>query len=151
MNYLTTRRPMRNLFNLYNEMGRAFGDFFGSHEEGTDTEEVYWMPTVDVSETENDFEIRAELPGVSERDVSVSVTDNRLTVKGEKRQETETEGKNYHRVERRYGNFQRSFTLPRNIETSNIKAGFKDGVLTLTIPKAEAAKPAEIPITTNDS
>ncbi len=151
MNYLTTRRPMRNLFNLHNEMGRAFGDLFGSHESGTDTEETYWMPTVDISETENYFEIRAELPGVSESDVNISVTDNRLTVKGEKRQEAETDGKNYHRVERRYGNFQRSFTLPRNVETSNIKAGYTDGVLTLTIPKAEEAKPTEIPIRTDGS
>ena len=149
MNYLTTRRPMRNLFGLHNEMGRIFGDLFASQEGETDVEETYWMPTVDVSETENDFEIRAELPGVSESDVNVSVTDNRLTVKGEKRQETETDGKNYHRVERRYGSFQRSFTLPRNVETSNIKAGFQDGVLTLTIPKAEEAKPTEIPISIN--
>ena len=149
MNYLTTRRPMRNLFGLHNEMGRIFGDLFASQEGETDAEESYWMPTVDVSETENDFEIRAELPGVSESDVNVSVTDNRLTVKGEKRQETETDGKNYHRVERRYGSFQRSFTLPRNVETSNIKAGFQDGVLTLTIPKAEEAKPTEIPISIN--
>ncbi len=149
MNYLTTRRPMRNLFGLHNEMGRIFGDLFASQEGETDAEESYWMPTVDVSETENDFEIRAELPGVSESDVNVSVTDNRLTVKGEKRQETETDGKNYHRVERRYGSFQRSFTLPRNVETSNIKAGFTDGVLTLTIPKAEEAKPTEIPISIN--
>ena len=103
MNYLRTHRPMRNLFGLHSEMGRVFGDLFGSQESGTDTEETYWMPTVDISETENDFEIRAELPGVSEGDVNISVTDNRLTVKGEKRQEAETEGKNYHRVERRYG------------------------------------------------
>jgi HSP20 family protein len=139
---------MRNLFGLHNEMGRIFGDLFAPQEGGTDPEETYWIPTVDVSETENDFEIRAELPGVSENDVNVSVTDNRLTVKGEKRQEAETDGKNYHRVERRYGSFQRSFTLPRNVEASNIKAGFNDGVLTLSIPKPEAAKPTEIPVTT---
>ena len=139
---------MRNLFNLHNEMGRAFGDLFGSQEGETDTEETYWMPTVDISETENHFEIRAEIPGVSEKDVSISVTDNRLTVKGEKRQEAETKDKNYHRVERRYGSFQRSFTLPRHVETSDIKAGYTDGVLTVSIPKPEAAKPAEIPITT---
>ena len=151
MNYLTTRRPMKNLFSLHNEMGRVFGDLFGSQEGETDTEETYWMPTVDISETENNFEIRAELPGVAEGDVNVSVTDNRLTVKGEKRQDAETEGKNYHRVERRYGSFQRSFTLPRNVETSNIKAGFADGVLTLTIPKAEEAKPTEIPVMTDGS
>lgn len=149
MNYLTTRRPMRNLFNLHNEMGRIFGDAFGSQEGGTDTEETYWIPTVDIAETESGYEIRAELPGVSEEDVNVSVTDNLLTVKGEKRQEAETEGKNYHRVERRYGSFQRSFTLPRHIETDAIKAEFKDGILTLGIPKAEVAKPTEVPITVN--
>ena len=149
MNYLTTRRPMRNLFSFHNEMGRIFGDLFAPHESETDREEVSWMPTVDISETENGYEIRAELPGVSENDVNVSVTDNVLTVKGEKQQEKETEGKNYHRVERRYGSFQRSFTLPRHAETDAIKAGFKDGILTLGIPKAEAAKPTEVPIKVN--
>ena len=149
MNYLTTRRPMRNLSGLHNEMGRIFGDLLGSDENGTDTENTAWMPTVDISETENGFEIRAELPGVSESDVNVSVTDNRLTIKGEKHQAEETDGKNYHRVERRYGSFQRSFTLPRHVETDGIKAGFADGVLTLEIPKAEVAKPTEIPITIN--
>lgn len=149
MNYLTTRRPMRNLFGLHNEMGRIFGDLLGSTENGTDMEDTPWMPVADICETENGFEIYAELPGVSESDVNISVTDNLLTIKGEKHQETETEGKNYHRVERRYGSFQRSFTLPRHIETDGIKAKFTDGVLTLEIPKAEVAKPTEISITTN--
>ena len=149
MTYLATRKPMRNLFSLHNQMEKVFSDLFTSHEGETDTDNTAWMPTVDVSETENGFEIRAELPGVSEKDVNVSVTDNLLTIKGEKHQEEETDGKNYHRVERRYGSFQRSFTLPRHIETDAIKAEFKDGVLTLGIPKAEAAKPTEIPITVN--
>ena len=148
MTYLTTRRPMRNLFNFHNEIERIFGDVFGSQEGGTDTEETYWMPTVDIAETENGYEIRAELPGVSEDDVNVSVTDNLLTVKGEKRHETEMEGKNYHRVERRYGSFQRRFTLPSEVATDDIKAEFTDGVLTLSIPKPETVKPTEIPITT---
>ena len=149
MNYLTTRRPMRNLFGLHNEMGQIFGDLLGSTENGTDMEDTPWMPVADICETENGFEIYAELPGVSESDVNISVTDNLLTIKGEKHQETETEGKNYHRVERRYGSFQRRFTLPRHIETDGIKAKFTDGVLTLEIPKAEVAKPTEISITTN--
>ena len=149
MTYLTTRRPMRNLFNLHNQMEKVFSDLFASHEGETDTEGTTWMPTVDISETGNGFEIRAELPGVSEKDVNVSVIDNLLTIKGEKHQEEETDGKDYHRVERRYGSFQRSFTLPRHIETDAIKAEFKDGVLTLSIPKAEAAKPTEVPITVN--
>ena len=148
MTYLTTRRPMRNLFSFHNEIGRIFGDAFGSQEGGTDTEETYWIPMVDIAETESGYEIRTELPGVSEDDVNVSVTDNLLTVKGEKRQEAETEGKNYHRVERRYGSFQRRFTLPSEVATNDIKAEFTDGVLTLSIPKPETVKPTEIPITT---
>ena len=147
MSYLTTRRPMRNLFGLHNEMGRVFGDLLGSSENETD--DTIWMPAADICETENGFEIRAELPGVSEDDINVSVTDNLLTIKGEKRQEENSEGKNYHRVERRYGSFQRSFTLPRHVETDGIKAGFTDGVLTLEIPKAEVTKPTEIRIATN--
>jgi HSP20 family protein len=149
MRHLATRRPVGNLFSLHNEMEKIFGDLFASQESETNGESTSWMPTVDISETENGFEILAELPGVTESDVHVSVTDNLLTIKGEKQHEKETDDKNYHRVERRYGSFQRSFTLPRNVETTDIKAEFKDGVLTLNIPKAEEAKPTEIPITAN--
>ncbi len=149
MRHLATRRPVGNLFNLHNEMGKIFGDLFASQESETSGESTSWMPTVDISETENSFEILTELPGVTESDVRISVTDNLLTIKGEKQQEKETDDKNYHRVERRYGSFQRSFTLPRNVEAADIKAGYKDGVLTLTIPKSEAAKPTEIPISAN--
>ena len=141
MTYLTTRRPMRNLFSLHNEMGRVFGDLFAPHEGGTDTEETAWMPTVDVSEMENGFEIRAELPGVAKDDLHVSVKDNLLTLSGEKRQEKVDDAQNYRRVERRYGSFQRRFTLPSEVETDDIKAEFSDGVLTLSIPKPETAKP----------
>lgn len=147
MALLTTRRPIGNLFNLHNEMGRIFEDLFEAREGRTATDNTPWMPSVDISETDDSFEVRAELPGVTESDVHVSVTDNVLTIKGEKRQEKETDDKNYHRVERRYGNFQRTFTLPRNIEFPAITAAFSDGVLTLTIPKAEEAKQTQIPIT----
>lgn len=146
MRYLTTRRPIGNLFSLHNEMGRIFGDLFDSQEDSSDSKETAWTPSVDVAESETGYEVRAELPGVSENNVNVSVTDNLLTIKGEKRQEEKSEDNNYHRVERRYGNFQRSFTLPRNVETGDIKAGFKDGVLTLNIPKVEEAKPTEVQI-----
>lgn len=150
MAYLTTRKPIGNLFNLHNEMGRLFGDLLSSQDGESNTENSSWMPTVDISETENGFEIHAELPGVTDDDLNVSVTDNLLTIKGEKRQEEKTEGKNYHRVERRYGSFQRSFTLPRQVNTSDIKAGFKDGILTLSIPKVEEAMPTEIQINTSE-
>lgn len=139
-------RPIGNLFSFHNEVGKIFGDLFASQENGTDGEHISWKPTVDIAETETGFEVRAELPGVTENDVHVSVTDNLLTIKGEKRQENAEDSKNYRRVERRYGSFERRFTLPPKVETDNIKAEFKDGVLTLSIPKPEEAKPKEIPI-----
>ena len=148
MNYLTTCRPMRNLFGLHNEMGRIFGDLLGSDENGTDTENTPWMPTADICETENGFEIRAELPGVAKDDLSVSVKDNFLTLSGEKRQENTDDTQNFRRVERRYGSFQRRFTLPSDVVADDIKADYTDGVLTLSIPKPEAAQPTEVPITT---
>ncbi len=140
MTYLTTRSPIRNLFTLHNELRQAFD---------TEDRTAYWTPRVDVSETESGFEIRAELPGITEADVNISVIDNVLTLKGEKRQDAETEGKDYRRTERRYGTFERRFTLPKHTEIADIRARFRDGVLTLGIPKPEAAKPTEIPITVN--
>ena len=127
-------------------MGRVFGDLLSSNDSENSEESRSWIPTVDITETDSGFEIYAELPGVAQDDVQVSVTDNLLTIKGEKHQKQETENENFHRVERRYGTFQRSFTLPRHVDTANIKAEYKDGILTLTIPKAEAAKPKEIQI-----
>ncbi len=149
MTYLTTRRPIGNLFNLHNEMGRLFGGLLSSQDSDVNAENASWMPTVDISESENGFEIHAELPGVKESDVNISVSDNLLTIKGEKQAEEKTDEKNFHRVERRYGSFQRSFTLPRQVDTTQIKAGYKDGILTLTIPMSEEAKPTEIPISTD--
>lgn len=146
MTLITTRRPIGNLFNFHNEMGRIFGDLLGSNDVDTNTESSSWVPTVDITETDNSYEIHVELPGVLETDVNVSVTDNLLTIKGEKRQEEKSDDRNIHRIERRYGSFQRSFTLPQQINTGDIKAGFKDGILTLNIPKVEEAKPTEIPI-----
>lgn len=149
MTLLTTRRPIGNLFNLHHEMGRIFGDILGSDDVETNSDSSLWVPTVDITETENSYEIYIELPGVNEDDVNVTVTDNLLTIKGEKRQERNSEEKNIHRVERQYGTFQRSFTLPLQVNTAEIKAGFKDGILTVNVPKVEEAKPTEIPIEVN--
>ncbi len=146
MTYLTMRRPVNSLFNLHNQMGRVFGNLLSANDSENSEESTSWMPTVDISEMDSGFEIHVELPGVAQDDVQVSVTDNLLTIKGEKHQKQETENKNFHRVERRYGTFQRSFTLPKHVDTANIKADYKDGILALTIPKAEAAKPKEIQI-----
>ena len=112
MNYVTLRRPARNLFRLHGEMGQMFNDLFASPNEPTDETEYRWSPSVDIAETDSGFEVRAELPGVKQEDVNVSVRDNVLTLRGEKRQEETEEGKNYRRVERHYGSFQRAFHTP---------------------------------------
>lgn len=145
---LTLRRPKRHLFDIYDGMDRIFDDFFGRWPAflRAESRDWDWRPPVDISETDDNVEIRAEIPGLSEKDVSVSVTDNVLTLKGEKKHESEVNEENYHRVERAYGHFHRSFTLPANLQTDNAKATFKDGVLTLSIPKAEEVKPKEIKI-----
>ena len=141
MTYLTLRRPTRNLFKFYSPL-------FAPQSTKTDEDRYHWAPSVDVSETDDSFEVHAELPGVAKDDLHVSVKDNLLTLSGEKRQEKVDDAQNYRRVERRYGSFQRSFTLPSEVETDDIKAEFSNGVLALSIPKPEAVKPAEIPITT---
>jgi len=101
---------------------------------------------VDIYETEEAIVLKAELPGVDPKDVEVRVEDNTLYLKGERKFEKEVKEQNYHRVERSYGSFARSFSLPNSISTDKVKAEFKDGLLTLTMPKREEAKPKTIKI-----
>jgi HSP20 family protein len=101
---------------------------------------------VDISENDNSFILHAELPGLKKEEIKVTLQDNVLTVKGKQRTETKEENKNYHLCERRYGKFLRSFRLPSPVDNKKIEASFKDGLLTLTLPKAEEAKPKEIEI-----
>ena len=133
---MTTQRGFDRLFK------EAFTPFFGDTEPSTHT----WAPPVDIFETENDIVLKAELPGVEPKDVEVKVEDNTLYLKGERKFEKEVANENYHRVERSYGSFARSFTLPNSINTEKVKAEFKDGLLTLTLPKREEAKPRTVKI-----
>ena len=105
-----------------------------------------WMPTVDISETEGEYLIKAELPEVRKEDVKVTVENGVLTLQGERRQEKEEKGKRFHRVERSYGSFVRSFTLPESVDESSVKAEYKDGVLNLHLPKSEKVKPKAIDV-----
>lgn len=105
-----------------------------------------WMPIVDISETDGEYLIKAELPEVKKEDVKVTVENGVLTLQGERRQEKEEKGKKYHRVERSYGSFVRSFTLPESIDESGVKAEYKDGVLNLHLPKSEKVKPKAIEV-----
>jgi HSP20 family protein len=95
---------------------------------------------LDISETETDIEVTADLPGVDEKDVEISLADDRLTIKGEKKAETETKEKDHHLLERSYGSFERMTTLPCDVDAEKVKAEFKDGVLKITLPKAPEAK-----------
>lgn len=105
-----------------------------------------WAPTVDISETDAEYAIKAELPEVKKEDVKVTVEDGVLTLQGERKQEKEEKGKKYHRIERSYGRFVRSFTLPDTVDESKVKAEYTDGVLHLHLPKSEKAKPKQIDV-----
>jgi HSP20 family protein len=102
-----------------------------------------WNPAVDIAEHDDAYAVKIELPGVAKDDVRIVMHENMLTVRGEKKQEKEAKGSNYHRVERSYGVFQRSFALPTSVKGDNIDATFKDGVLSISLPKAEGAKRKE--------
>jgi HSP20 family protein len=105
-----------------------------------------WIPAVDVEESADEYLIRAEMPGLKKEDVKISLQENVLTISGEKKSEAKSDNKRYHRLERTYGSFQRSFSLPEPIKADKIGASFKDGVLEVKIPKSEETKPREIDI-----
>ena len=105
-----------------------------------------WAPAVDICENENNIVLKAELPGVDPKDVEVRVEDNTLYLKGERKFEKDTKEENYHRIERSYGSFARSFALPNSIDAEKVAAEYKDGLLTLTLPKREETKPKTIKI-----
>jgi len=105
-----------------------------------------WAPRVDIAETDKAFQIKAEIPDVNKEDVKVTVYNGVLTIQGERKQEKEEKGKKFHRVERNYGCFTRSFTLPDNVDETKISASFKDGMLNLQIQKTEEVKPKSIEV-----
>jgi len=138
--------PFRDLVTAQRGFDRLFRDAFSSPLGETELSTRSWAPPVDIYETEEAIVLKAELPGVDPKDVEVRVEDNTLYLKGERKFEKEVKEQNYHRVERSYGSFARSFSLPNSISSDKVKAEFKDGLLTLTMPKREEAKPKTIKI-----
>ncbi|MFC1735290.1 Hsp20/alpha crystallin family protein [Candidatus Hydrogenedentota bacterium] len=130
--------PFRGLGDLRSEMARLFG-----HVPSVWAEPGFkgWAPAVDILEDEKTFTIKIELPGVDKKDIEVSVTNGELTVRGERKLEKEDKKENYRRIERSYGSFSRSFTMPKNVDAKGISAESKEGVLTVTLPKTKAEKP----------
>jgi HSP20 family protein len=138
--------PFRDLVTTQKEFDRLFREAFSPMSGETELSTRSWAPPVDIYETEDAIVLKAELPGVDAKDVEVRVEDNTLYLKGERKFEKEVKEQNYHRVERSYGSFARSFSLPNSISADKVKAEFKDGLLTLTMPKREEAKPKTIKI-----
>jgi HSP20 family protein len=130
-------------------MGNLLDEFFSGRTwpgRASSLFEGEWTPSVDVAESDGDIVVTAELPGIAKDDVDISLSNDVLTIKGEKKEEKETKEENYHRIERRYGSFQRSIPLATGVQGDKAKANFKDGVLCVTIPKSEEARPKQIEI-----
>jgi len=142
--------PFRDLVSIQGRMNRLFDEAFrGATRQSGDEEEWSlgsWAPAVDIFEQDGDIVLKAELPGVDPKDVDVRVENNVLTLRGERKLDNEVQKENYHRVERAYGSFSRSFTLPSVVDTEKIKADYRDGVLRVNLPKREEAKPKQISI-----
>jgi HSP20 family protein len=139
-------RPFRDMVSIQDEMNKLFDDFLGRPLMRTEWSEGVWNPSVDISETKDNVIIKAEMPGLNKEDVKISMQDNMLTLTGEKKQEKEEKETNYHRIERSYGAFSRSFSIPTSVKSDKIRATYKDGILSITLPKTEEVKPKEIPI-----
>jgi HSP20 family protein len=138
--------PFRELEEMSDRLNRMFARP-ATRTNGKETMIVAdWTPTVDISETDGEYQIKAEIPDVKKEDVKVTLEDGVLTIQGERKQEKEEKGKKYHRIERSYGSFVRSFSLPDVIDEEKVKAEFKDGVLSLHLPKSEKAKPKAIEV-----
>ncbi len=138
--------PEKSLFNFEKEMNNLLDNFGIFRKNDEAFENAVWSPLTDIVEEKDNFVLRLDLPGLNREDVKINFTNNTLSVSGERKFENETKDKNYHRVERAYGKFYRSFTLPKEVKQEEIDANFKNGQLTISIPKAEEAKPKEIEI-----
>lgn len=138
--------PFRDLLTTQDRFNRLFNDTLGNVFGADQLNAKGWTPAVDIYETDHSLVFKAEIPGIDPKDLEVRVEDGTLYLKGERKYEHEVKEESYHRVERSYGSFARTFSLPRTINTEEIKADYKDGLLTLTMPKKEEAKPKTVKI-----
>ncbi|OFV99401.1 MAG: molecular chaperone [Acidobacteria bacterium RIFCSPLOWO2_12_FULL_54_10] len=147
MSTLVRWEPFRELVNMRDRMDRLFQDYPGrSWPEEEALAKDIWNPPVDVFETKDSLVLKADLPQVNKEDVDISVDGNLLTIRGERKREKEINEKDYYRMERSYGTFSRSFTLPGTVNAEKIEASFEGGVLSVTLPKKEESKPKQIKV-----
>lgn len=142
--------PLRELHGLHNEMNRVFSGLGSPRWENEEGLNAAWNPRVNIFENKDSLTLEAELPGMTRDDFDLSIENNVLTLKGERRFEKKDEGDNYHRIERAYGSFTRSFTLPSTVSAEGAKAEFNNGVLNVTLPKREETKARKIEISGAD-
>jgi HSP20 family protein len=131
---------------LQDRMNRLFDDTGRGWRADEPAATTSWSPSVDIFETEGEIIVKAELPGLERKDIVLHLENNVLTLRGERKFEKETKEENYHRIERSYGNFSRSFSIPATVDDEKIRADYKDGVLKIALPKKEQAKPKQIKI-----
>src|ERR1700744_2280860 len=138
--------PVRELGTIQSEMNRLFNSFFDTPTPANGTTFRRWIPAMDLVETDGAFVLKADLPGLSESDVNIELDDNVLTISGERKSEHEDRKAGYYRVERSYGSFRRSMTLPEGVEAESVKATFANGVLEVTVPKPVQQAPRKVQI-----
>ncbi len=142
--------PFRDIVNLRNQMDALFNEMGLLPRAAGQTEAAAtWSPAVDIYETDKEIVLKAELPDIRQEDIRVSVDNNRLSITGERKFESEVKRENYHRIERSYGTFARTFTLPPTVDQDSIRAEYKQGVLTVSLPKREVAQGKNIAIQVN--
>jgi len=138
--------PFRDLNLIQDRMNRLFDDAGRTWRNDEPAATTSWSPSVDIFETEGEIVVKAELPGMERKDIALHLENNVLTLRGERKFEKETKNENYHRIERSYGNFSRSFSIPATVDEEKIRADYKDGVLKIVLPKKEQAKSKQIKI-----
>ncbi|HUJ80754.1 MAG TPA: Hsp20/alpha crystallin family protein [Candidatus Acidoferrales bacterium] len=144
MNSVIRWEPFRNVNSLQEQFSRLFDTSFPGRSSESDL--TTWAPAVDIQETENELVLKADLPGIEEKDIDVRIENNTLTIRGERKFEKQVNEDNYLRVERSYGSFSRSFSLPNTINTEAIHAEYKNGVLTVQMPKRAESKPKQVKV-----
>lgn len=147
MNTITRWNPVRDLEEMQNRLTSVLG--FPQTRKNGDKETLTvaeWSPAVDITEDDKEYLVKAELPEIKKEDVKVTVENNVLTISGERKFEKEEKGRRYHRIERSYGSFVRSFTLPDDASSAKVDAKFSNGLLTVHVPKSESARPKQVEI-----
>ncbi len=144
MTQLTRRTPNRTVRDLQREVDSIFDQFFGRGSD--DDTSTVWAPRTDLSETDDAFRIRLDVPGMTKDDIAINLQNNTLTVSGERSSERQEDGEEYVRVERAFGNFHRTFTLPDAVDPDRVEATYDEGVLTINVPKTEKSTRRQIEI-----